>query len=63
MQGGKKIALLAAFEQGIAQIAGGDEARGQLRDFAFFLFNDGVEDGHAFNGEHPTTNIELPTSN
>jgi hypothetical protein len=41
-----KVAPFAAFEQGVAQIAGGDESRGQHRDFAFLFFNDGVEDGH-----------------
>ena len=42
LQRRNKIAPFAAFEQSVTQIAGGDESRGQLRDFAFFLFNDGV---------------------
>ena len=43
LQRGNKIAPLAVFQHRVAQIAGGDEPRGQLRDFAFLLFNDFVE--------------------
>ena len=42
----EEVAPFAAFEQGIAQIAGGDEPRWQSRDFALLLFNDFVEDVH-----------------
>ena len=49
LQRGDEIAPLAVFQHRVAQIAGGDEARGQLRDLAFLLFNDFVENvGHNF---------------
>ena len=32
----------------VAQIAGGDDARGQFRDFAFLFFNNFVENIHSF---------------
>jgi len=37
----EKITAFAARQQRIAQVAGGDEARGQVRDFALFLFDNG----------------------
>jgi hypothetical protein len=40
----EKIARFAALKHGIAQVAGGDETRGELRDFAFLLFDDFIED-------------------
>ena len=40
-EGGDEIAALAVLQQSVTQITGGDEARGQLRDFALLLFNDG----------------------
>ena len=45
---GDKIAPLAVFQHRVAQIAGGDEPRGQLRDFAFLLFNNFVENVHGW---------------
>jgi hypothetical protein len=46
MQCREKITALAMFEHRVAQITGGDEARRQLRDFAFLLFNYFVENVH-----------------
>ena len=45
-QRGNEITPLAVFEHGIAQVARRDESRGELRDFAFLLFDNFVEDVH-----------------
>jgi hypothetical protein len=36
-----KITAFTVLQHRIAQIAGGNEPRGQLRDLAFLLFNNG----------------------
>ena len=45
-QRGEKITRLIALQQRVAQIARGQQSRGQRGDFAVFLGDDGVEDAH-----------------
>ena len=44
-----KIAALAMLEEGVTQVAGGDDARGELRALAFLFFDDIIENVHSAN--------------
>ena len=45
-QGGQEIAPLTLFQQGVAQISGGDDPLRQLRHLAPLFFDDGIQNGH-----------------
>ena len=46
-------------QHGIAQITGGDEPHRQLRDFAFLLFNNFVENVHGLINRQDAKNAKL----
>ena len=46
----EKIAPFAMFEQGIAKVARGNDALGQSGNFAFFFFNNFIQNIHVQSG-------------